>query len=431
MPINNSEELALRSDEVQEILTKVPHWMIRWGNLLFLLLILMVLAISWLIKYPDIVEAQAVITTKNPPQKEYAQTGGKIEAILVQNNQVVEPNMPLAILENTANYQDVFKLKSLVDTLNINSKSFYFPIEHLSNPFLGEVGTQYALFENSYMQYILNKQLQPFSNESTANLYTIAEINHRLESAGLQRQIKENELALAVKALSRQKELFRAGATSAQEYEDQQGQFAQAELSYKTFETNLSQLKETLANARRTLRGTEINRINEEAVLFRSVLQSFNQLKKSIKDWERMYVLKSDIAGRVSYLNFWSVNQTVAQGDLVFTIIPTENSSYIAKLKMPARNSGKIELGQKVNIKLESYSELEFGVLSGQVDHISLIPDKEGFYLVDVGLPETLTTSYNLEVDFRQEMKGTAEIITEDLRLIERTLFHVMNIFKN
>ena len=35
MPQN--KEIELRSDEVQEILTQVPHWMIRWGNMLILL----------------------------------------------------------------------------------------------------------------------------------------------------------------------------------------------------------------------------------------------------------------------------------------------------------------------------------------------------------------------------------------------------------
>ena len=51
---NKLEDIELRSEEVQEILAKVPHWMLRWGNVLFLSLILMLLFLSWLIKYPDI-----------------------------------------------------------------------------------------------------------------------------------------------------------------------------------------------------------------------------------------------------------------------------------------------------------------------------------------------------------------------------------------
>ena len=166
--------------------------------------------------------------------------------------------------------------------------------------------------------------------------------------------------------------------------------------------------------------------------LLKTVIQSFNQLKKAIRDWERLYVLKSNIKGKVSFLNYWNKNQTVNQGDLVFTIIPSDNSSFIAKLRTPSQNSGKIKKGQKVNIKLENYPDTEFGVLNGTVDHISVIPitnaDKEIFYFVDVKLPQKLITSYNKEIDFKQEMRGSAEIITEDLRLIERFFYQFKEI---
>ena len=102
MPENSRAIEQLRSDEVQEILTRVPNWMIRWGNLLILLLVGMVLVISWFVKYPDLVVSEAIVTSNEPPQKEYAQVSGKIEAILVTNNQEVKSNTPLAVLENTA-----------------------------------------------------------------------------------------------------------------------------------------------------------------------------------------------------------------------------------------------------------------------------------------------------------------------------------------
>jgi len=157
--------------------------------------------------------------------------------------------------------------------------------------------------------------------------------------------------------------------------------------------------------------------------LLKNVIQTFNQLKNSIKDWEDRYVLKSNIDGKVSFLNYWSTNQTVNQGDLVFTIIPTKNASFIAKLKSQAQNSGKIKKGQTVNIKLESYPETEFGTLQGTISSISLTPNQEGQYLINVDLPPTLITSYNKTIPFKQEMSGSAEIVTEDLRLIERFFY--------
>ncbi|WP_282147614.1 HlyD family secretion protein [Algibacter lectus] len=417
------EDIDLRSEEVQEILSKVPHWMIRWGNVLFLVLIILLLFLSWLVKYPDIIASEALITTKIPPQKEYAKITGKLEAILIKDNQEVSGGQCLAILENTANYKDVFKLKSIIDTITLNRQYFKFPIDSLPLLFLGNIESQYALFENSYIQYQLNKELKPYSNEAVANRYSISELNRRLRSLQSQKEINKTELDFKKKDLQRHVLLFDKGIISAQDFENKQLEAAQAERNYKNFESSISQIREGISNAKQTSKGTEINRVKEEMVLLKNVIQSFNQLKKAIRDWEYQYVLQSNINGKVSFLNFWNSNQTVNQGDLVFTIIPSGNSSFIAKLKAPGQNSGKIKIGQKVNLKIENYPDREFGVLNGVVKNISIVPDINGLYVIDVELPKVLVTSYGKTIDFKQEMRGSAEIITEDLRLIERFFY--------
>lgn len=429
MPSSTSH-IELRSEAVQEILTKVPHWMIRWGNVLFLSLIIMLLGISWLVKYPDIIAAEALITTEIPPQKEFAKTTGQLDTILVKDNQLVQPNQPLAIIENAATFKDVILLKSAIDTIQVNNKHFYFPLDNLPILFLGDIETNFSLFENNYLQYVLNKKLQPFSNEALANRLSMLEMSRRLQSLKSQKELNQAELLFKEKDLERSKLLFEMGAISAQEYESKQLEYLQAKRNLENFAISISQMREALNNSQKTSKGTEINRTKEEMILLKSVIQSFNQLKKSIKDWENAYVLKSEIKGQVAFLNFWSKNQNVQQGDLVFSIVPVENSSYIARLKSPAQNSGKVKVGQAVNIKIENYPDTEFGMLKGTLTKVSLFPDKDGLYLIDVSLPEKLRTSYNKDITFKQEMRGTAEIITEDLRLIERFFYQFKNVFK-
>lgn len=428
--MEENNELNIYSNEVRDVLSDPPKSIFRWGNTILFFFIAMILFLSWLIKYPDTVIAQAIITTEIPPQKEYAMATGIFDAILVKNNEQVNANQPLAIIENTANYKDAFKLKSIIDTIQVNNKSFSFPLDSLPILFLGDIESQYALFENSYIQYQLNKDLQPFSNEAVANRYSISELNRRLQSLKSQKEINQTELTFQTKDLQRNKTLFDKGVISAQEYENKQLEHAQAERNFKNFESSISQIREGISNASMTSKGTEINRVKEEMVLLKNVMQSFNQLKKSIKDWEQQYVLQSKIDGTVSFLNYWNVNQTVNSGDLVFTIIPDKNSFFVAKLKTPTQNSGKIKVGQNVYVKLENFPDVEFGVLKGKVKNISLIQDQEGLYLIDVELPEKLITSYNKEIEFKQEMRGSAEIVTEDLRLIERFIYQFKDILK-
>lgn len=129
-------------------------------------------------------------------------------------------------------------------------------------------------------------------------------------------------------------------------------------------------------------------------------------------------------------MQLWAANQTVNAGDNVFVIIPDKEKGYIGKVKAPLLNSGKIRIRQEVNIRLANYPDREFGILKGLVQAISLTPDKDGNLLIDVSLPNALETSYKKQIVFQQEMSGTAEIVTEDLRLIERLLYQFRDVFK-
>lgn len=424
------DNIELRSEQVQDILSYVPHWMIRYGNLLFLILIALFLSLTWFIRYPDIISSEALITTQIPPQKEFAKTTGKIDTLLVENNTNVKANSYLAVLENSANINDILLLKKIIDTIKLNNNYFSFPIDELPILFLGEVDDDFAFFENNYTQYTLNKKLQPYVSELITNKNTLSELRTRLTNSKSQLQINKSELNLALKSLERNKKLLDKGIISQYDYEKSQIEYAQVHRGYKSLEANISQINEAINNAENNSKGTEISKTREEIRLLKTVIQSFNQLKNAIKDWEQNYILKSEIDGKVSYLHFWNANQNVNVGDQVFTIIPEQNSNYIAKLKTPVKNSGKLKIGQKVNISIDNYPDSEYGVVGGKVDYISPIPDPQGYYLIDIKLPEKLITSYNKELVFKQEMIGKAEIITEDLRLIERFFYQIKDIFK-
>ncbi|MNE70369.1 Hemolysin secretion protein D, plasmid [compost metagenome] len=99
-------------------------------------------------------------------------------------------------------------------------------------------------------------------------------------------------------------------------------------------------------------------------------------------------------------------------------------------MKAPALNSGKIQVGQEVNIRLTNFPDSQYGMLNGKIKNISLTPDEEGNLRIDVVLPRRLETSYNKTIPFQQEMSGSAEIVTEDLRLTERLLYQFREVFR-
>jgi multidrug resistance efflux pump len=426
--MSEEKEIELRSEDVQEILTRVPHWMIRWGNVVILSIILILFSVSWILKYPDLISTEITITTAIPPEKLVAKTSGKIQAILVTDRTNVAKNTPLAVIENSANYKDVFLLKSIVDTIDINKSKF--PFEKLASAQLGEIESSYAIFQKESIADDLNSKLQPYKVEGVAQSYEAIQLKERLSLLESQKSINQSELELQKKDLERYEGLYKKGIIATQEIEKQRLVYLQSQKNYKNVLNTISTLKSSLNELNRTSKTTQINESKENINLERNVVQAFYQLKKVIKDWELNYVLRSSINGKVTFLQIWTENQNIELGSTVFAIIPSDKTNFIGKVKAPALNSGKIKIGQDVTIRLANYPDTEFGILKGKVTAISLTPDKDNNLLIDVSLPNGLETSYKKQITFQQEMTGNADIITEDLRLIERLLYQFRGVFK-
>lgn len=428
--MSEEKELELRSEEVQDILTRIPHWMIRWGNLLILIIILLIFIFSWWIKYPDILSTEIIVTTQIPPEKIVAKSSGRIEKIFVENRAIVHKGTPLAIIENPADYKDVFLLQSIIDTIAVSSVDFEFPLEKLPVLQLGAIENSYGLFEKDYLAYRLNKNLEPHQIDITAQSLETTQQKERLELLVEQKEIGQKELQYKKKELERNRGLYDKGVISTQEWELKNVEYLQQEKNINSLKSQISQLRSSLNDLSRNKRTTTVNQSRDAISLLRNVVLSFNQLKKAIADWEMAYVLRASIPGQVSFMQIWVENQTIDLGDHTFVIIPEEKSDYVGKIKAPALNAGKIKTGQGVNIRLANYPDREFGVIKGELKSISLTPDKENNLLIDVILPNGLETSYKKEILFQQEMSGTADIITEDLRLIERLLYQFKDMFK-
>lgn len=151
-------------------------------------------------------------------------------------------------------------------------------------------------------------------------------------------------------------------------------------------------------------------------------------MKLNIRKWEHTYVFIAPIKGKIDFLNFIRNNDFVESGQELFKIIPNK-TEMIGQVNLPEHGAGKLKIGQDVVIKLDNYPYNEYGSIKGKVTSISLATNQQTLsssqnkissYLVNVSLPYGLKTNYGSVLDFHAEARGTAEIITEDRRLIER-----------
>jgi len=422
-------DITLRSEEVQEVLTTPPSWIIRWGITIIFALTIITIVLSFMIKYPDFVLAKVLITTQSPTERIISKVPGKIEYFFVSNRDTVFPKQPLAVIKNTANYNDVLRLKSVIENTSFDLSEFYFPIDTISGLLLGDVEDAYVNFEKNYINYRLLNDLQPYSNQLMGDKESLKEIKERLDNYIDQKKILEKEQLLKKKEYDRNKHLYDKGVISMQEFENMQSEYIQMDKNIISMAVSISQMRETLFKANRTIRSTIISEKEERTINLKELAQSFNNLKKAVRNWELNYLFISSIHGIVSFHEYWGKNQYIGSNEVIFSILPVKNSAIIGKLTVSSQNAGKIQPGQKVQIKVDNFPSQQYGKLIGTVKNISISPDSEGNYFVYISLPKTLKTTYNKTLIFDQELLGNAEIIMEDLSLAERIFYKFREIF--
>lgn len=118
----------------------------------------------------------------------------------------------------------------------------------------------------------------------------------------------------------------------------------------------------------------------------------------------------------------------LVSGTATVTINAADSSLLAGSVKIDGSDVEKIRTGQPVNLKFDSYPYLKFGLVRGVVGKISSVPKGEG-YEVEIQLPGRLITTLGKELEFSQELKGSAEIVTEDISLLSRILGPVKAVF--
>lgn len=433
MPVTSqSDNLHLRSEEVQEIISRPPAWLIRWGITLIFILLSILIGLSFLIRYPDFVEAKVLVTTADPTERIAARFTGQIEHLFIKNGEQVKSGQPLAGIKSTAKLEDVLFLKSTLEKEPfVKENDFLFPVDTISELVLGEIALPFLEFERNYLEYRLIRELQPFVQQMEGVKASIEEIKKRIGSQQSQKEILNRRLSLAKIDYERNRNLHQQGVIADKDFELKEMEYLQMEEQVNLMAISISQLQEALNSAYQTIKNTNINREEEEARSLKALIQSYQGLKRSLRDWEYLYLMKSSINGIVSFQKVWGANQQVNSGELVFTVLPDNKSELIGAMNITAQNAGKVSIDQKVLIKLDNYPFQEYGALIGRISSISVSPDEEFNYLIYAKLPQGTMTSFNREIPFNQELLGNAEIITEELSVAERLFFKFRSITIN
>lgn len=433
--MSDSNNIEIRSEEVQEIMGTPPKWIVRWGIVIISIVILLLFAGSYFYKYPDIIDARVTIVSENPPIPVIARQDGKLDKIFVTDKQIVESNTLLGIIENPANYKDVYELMFFLDTI----QPYFKEPDKFNNLFfrkefnLGQNHTLYSSLVSQLSDYQTFVKYNPSDQRIQSLEKQVSDYNKYYDRLREQINVLNQDYILATSQFRRDSTLHLRKVMADVDFEKSEAAMLKQKYAYQTALANLASTQITINQLSQQIQEQNVLKTETENKLLTGLKEKYENLVNQLVAWEQSFVLKTPISGQVTFTNFWSVNQFVSTGNVVFTVVPTNKQLIIGKANIPVAGAGKVKLGQRVNIKLDNYPYMEFGFLEGTVNNISMVPvsdEKGGYYTAEISLKNNLVTNYKKELPFNQEMQGYAEIITKDRRLIERLIEPLVSIFR-
>lgn len=427
---NRKPEIELRSEEFNEVLSAVPAWIVRWGITMIACVVLMLLVGSAVFKYPDVISSTVTLTGTTPVSAVVARTSGKLQELYVGNNQQVKANALLAVIENPAGTNDILRLKELLrQAENSLDTIALVPSQQLR---LGSLQSLYSSFYLSMSEYRQFKELAYHLKKIELVKARIVKNEVYYRNMLKQKDLSEVQAKIAHQQYARDSLLGVKGLVSKEAVEEAYSRYLQSSLLAENMERSLENLQIQLAQMNESLYDTEYQYLDQKNTLETQLRSLVNQLRAEIDAWEINYALITPIDGEITLTQYWTNNQNVTAGNVVFNIVPTNQGEIVGKAMLPTERSGKVRKGQKVNIRFSNYPDKEFGIVKGIVENISLIPvldvQNAKSYMVDIELPNGLRTSYNKDLPFLPEMEGQADIITEDISLLERFLMPIRKV---
>ena len=421
MEKQEEKDIELRCEEVQEILTRPPHALVRWGITAFFSVLALFFIGGCFFKYPDVVSAHITVTTEHPPVWIVARGSGKIKEVYGKDRERIEAGKIIAVLENPAETEDVLLLEEALQDFCLTDSCVHgilFP-EHLA---LGSIQAVYATFIKSLTDYRNFLSLDLYEQKIEATRKELQEYRNYIVHLKRQAELDKEQVRIAETVHSREKKLFGEGLTAQSDYEEAKQVFLNRQQGQEQMMTSLSSAKIQEAQLQQNILETRMEQSREANSLGTALKAAYNELQVSIEDWKMTYLFISPAGGILSYNNVWQKNQNVNSGDKVFSIVASQTGDIIGKIKLPVNGSGKVKSGQRVNISVTGYPYMEFGFLTGTVVSVSLLTDSDSMYTVTVSLPQDLCTSYGKVLDFNGELTGTAEVMTDERSITGRLL---------
>ena len=413
-----ADDIELRSEEVQEILGTPPPWLIRWGLLFVLMLLIVVVWLLYWLPYPETVNTTIKIKREQPAEEVVAPQAGYISNILVKSEDTVAAGQTLVVFKSLAEFSDVHYLDDLLSRVPLENDSALLNFSIPSDLILGALKNEVYKFNDQQQEAMKLR-------EGRISQMSIDEIRQEIRQE--ERAIRQDTRTRNITAdllQSREQELFRVRNLQQQgllgdysRVREAERLKLEAERNLQDIDTNIKARQSNIRLLRKQLERTATISETSAAIATEGLRETFDQLKTAVNQWRRNNLLVASIDG-VVILDDVQERQYVQAGDRVAVVIPASLSSLIGKTELDLDESGQVAEGQRVIIDFYSFPAQQYGAVEGIVTFKSKIPTQQDKLPIEVRFPNGLITSKGHSLEVGQDMAGDMSIIIREKRLI-------------
>ncbi|MCR8561021.1 HlyD family secretion protein [Mucilaginibacter sp. BJC16-A38] len=416
---NDSAAEGRHTDEMQDIITAVPGWLLRWGISLFFGILVLIVLLGALIKYPDIVNAQLKVDSPNSPKPVVSKISGKLVQLLVQENETVKAGAPLAYLESTANHAKVLALLTTLQQLQAqvlqNRPLNNVVLNQSDNVEFGELQSAYQAFSQEYIAYKATIDNGFLVKKKVYLQKDLTYISQQQQQLNAEKIIQQKDFALAGDEYEMHKKLVQQRVETKAELRQEESKYLAKQSPLLQTQSSIMTNENNYAAKQKEILELD-NQVQEEKTKF---MQALNSLVSTAEDWKSKYVLSASQAGKLSFAGIIQENQVLSPGQEVFYIDPG-NEAFFGNMTISQNNMGKVKEGQQVLVKLKSYPFEEYGMIRGRIKYIADVPYKDSVFISRVEFKINNSSDLKKPIHLKQGMMADAEIITQDATILQR-----------
>lgn len=443
---------------INEIIGQSPGWILRSGMTVLLIVVAIGIAMTFVIRYPDKIQALGVITTADPFKPIVTKSSGIVDTVFIKTNQLVLEETPILYIQNTANRNDVKhcieQVKKLENKISIPiTVEFHIPDRQRydynfiglntwnENFVLGPMQSAFASLDQQVKEFRYFLSRVDYALKLRAIDHEIEEIQFLNEVLEQEKELTEEEVLLSEKDVDRNHQLFDYGVISEREMERSQSGHIGIQKSYLLKGNNIAQNRIRIAALNQ--QKTDVHAAREEQIqLYQSrISEIILNFRNQFHQWYQQYYVNAPANGRIQLASNLVRGQTVTAGKSIGYVIPeftNQNSEQqksnliYAKVFVSSVGIGKIKPGNRAIIRLEAYPYKEYGTIDSYVEEIypiaEVLENGSRIYELHIPLDSLLMTDYGYPIHYTPEMPIQVAVIAKERSLFERIFDQFLNL---